>query len=54
VPAQDRVGAYQQSQAVQARFQELVEQNGQPDLIDRAKPDPLAVELTLQHRKLML
>lgn len=45
MPAHDRVGPYQQPQALQSGFRQLVEQGRQPGPVDQVKSDPLTVEL---------
>jgi hypothetical protein len=52
VPAQDRVGPHQQSQALQAGLREAVQQCGQPCPVGWFETDP-PVELALQHSELM-
>ena len=53
MPAQHSVGSHQQPQTVQAGPGQLVQQRGQLGPIGRLEPDPLATELTVQHRQLM-
>jgi hypothetical protein len=53
VPAQDRVGPHQKPLVLQSRPGERAEQRGQPCPVGRLEPDPLPVELALQHRELV-
>jgi hypothetical protein len=53
VPAQDRVGRHHQSQVLQSRPGESAEQRGQPGPIGGLEPDPLFVELAVQHGELV-
>jgi hypothetical protein len=53
VPLEDRVGPDQQPEASQSRPRQRVQQRGKPRSIDRFEPDPLPVELALQHRQLV-
>jgi hypothetical protein len=53
VPTQDRVGPHQQPQTVQAGSGQPVQQRGQPGPIGWVEPDPLSVELAVQHRELV-
>jgi hypothetical protein len=53
VPSEDRVGPDQQPQTVQAGSGQLVQKRGQPCPVGWVKPDPLSVELTLQHGELV-
>jgi hypothetical protein len=53
VPAQDRVRADQQPQLAQGGPRKVMQESGQPGPVGWLEPDPLPVELTLQHRELM-
>lgn len=53
MPAQDRVRPDQQSQTVQARPWQAVEQGGHPGAVGQVEPNPLTVQVTLQHPELV-
>jgi hypothetical protein len=53
VPAQDRVGAYQQPQAAKRCPRKGVEQRGQQGPVGWLEGDALAAKVTLRHRELV-